>query len=481
MPGDSIYCVIGKNHGIICAMELQANQLDLNKSVYALALMPDNKPLKLTEVERKVFNVMLKLSMEMGTPETRTDGTAWFKATLTQIGERLNLSRQDMGTDFYKTVCKNLMEVVLEFSSPSNSDVVKEGVTGAPVTWKARHLVDKVDIVTNKTQMTIYWRFDSELEPYLLNPTRFAQLKLESIAKLSSSASIVLYENCARYKDTESGSTGWKDWKWWVSTLTGMPTTGPRRSKTYDEYRYFSARVIRPAIAEINEKTEITIELDIPKKVGKTVSEIRFLVKRKDREFGVTPERASQSEPHPELLVLTVRSEKVQITSQQIEKLLKKYPAQSIVQALDSLDQAFNQREIEGLEMEPIRSNHAYVAGILQRMHGGLASQRKKPVKEIVKKVGVDDSVSVEPTTEESPPASHAEQQRKKFRAELMALPENDRAAYGEKALSKIKVDGRANDGLAQKVKDGLWTGLLLATMVDVYATETAGPNWQSA
>jgi hypothetical protein len=53
-------------------------------------------------------------------------------------------------------------------------------------------------------------------------------------------------------------------------------------------------------------------------------------------------------------------------------------------------------------------------------------------------------------------------------------------AAYGEKALSKIKADGRATAGLAQKVKDGLWTGLLLATMVDVYASETAGPNWQS-
>lgn len=346
-------------------------QPNLKKSVYTLALMPDGMPYDLSLVDRKIFNVLILLAMRSGKdglgPAVKpgsADKKLWYSASLTEIARLLGL-QGCINYQQIRTSMTRLMRVVLEFSSPSPKDMaaIGESPVGEVVRWKGRHLIEKADI--NEAPdglLTMYWRFDDEIEPLIIEPERFALIRLSSITALSNPSAIALYEICARYATT--GSTGHRPWAWWVGALTGQMTTGPKKSKTFSEYRYFYQKAVKKAIEEINDKTEITIELEV-RKVGRVVSELLFLVKKKSAEAVKTQIESSESSAaHIEMVI---RAKEIDLSERVLLQSIRSHGVGMVEKALSACEVA-DQSRSEDSRAERIGSMNAYFSGVLKKM-----------------------------------------------------------------------------------------------------------------
>ena len=100
----------------------------------------------------------------------------------------------------------------------------------------------------------VTWYYPPSIKEQLLSPERWAQIELKSIARLSTYTGVALYEICARYKDSPGGLTSKHDPDFWTRVLREGGGSKPR------EFRKFKNELLMPAIAQINEVTEIFIE-----------------------------------------------------------------------------------------------------------------------------------------------------------------------------------------------------------------------------
>lgn len=129
------------------------------------------------------------------------------------------------------------------------------------------------------------YRYDEYLAERLFDPVMYAVINLSVQKKFDSGHALNLYENCLRFKDTQSGSTGW----WTLEFLRDvMGATGPH----YDEFFRLNSKAIKPAVEQINRESDILLTPEF-KKTGRSVSEIRFLVVEKTKEQKNTNHQAS--------------------------------------------------------------------------------------------------------------------------------------------------------------------------------------------
>src|SRR5699024_7635742 len=117
----------------------------------------------------------------------------------------------------------------------------------------------------------IQFSFDPKLKPYLLQLKRtFTSYRLNNIMSLGSYYSIRFYEFFKKWERTG---------KWRVS-LKHLKSLLGITQKSYEIYGNLKNRVIRPSIKELNEETDLMVELEEVKK-GRQVIELIFKIKRK--------------------------------------------------------------------------------------------------------------------------------------------------------------------------------------------------------
>ncbi len=96
----------------------------------------------------------------------------------------------------------------------------------------------------------------------------YARINLTIQRKFKSGYALVLYENCARFRNVKT--TGWitvEDWR----KLFGV------EPDEYREFKDFSKRVLKPAIAEVNRESDLEVEADYRRQKRK-ISQIRFTI-----------------------------------------------------------------------------------------------------------------------------------------------------------------------------------------------------------
>lgn len=434
----------------------------LKKWVQVLVVEP-TAGTSLTKTERKVFNVLLRLAVEQGGPGA--DG--FFRATLKDIGSRLGMTTQP-NSDFYKQICLGLMTPVT-FSSPTEGEGER---------WKARPLVAKVDIDSKKDAggvlrpTTIYWRFDSDLEPMLLAPERYALLRLDSIAKLGSHAEVALYEICARYQGT--GSTGWHPWQWWIPILTGHSTDGRKSTaKTYDEFKYFNARILKPAVEGVNTETEITVTVDV-KRAGRSVTDLRFLVSKKSTKM------VDEVPTVPSIKMdLIARAGRSGIKPGQVEALMKKYSDSIVEISLGALEDQIAAREKPDNILEPIKSPLAYLRGVAAQLAN---DSQGEMFSEPGESSGQQERRAIEQEVANKPdaPAERRNAWKAKLRAELASLPDDEYLVWVEKAFEQARQKGNVTAQAALKMPEALKRRTLtLAEVIKVYGPSKYGKDWE--
>ncbi|MDW3183316.1 replication initiation protein [Roseobacter sp.] len=114
------------------------------------------------------------------------------------------------------------------------------------------------------------YAYSPALAEKLSDPKVFALINLNIQRRFTSGHALALYENCYRFHRT--GSTGW----WPLETFRRL--MGVDDSSYYETYKHLNAKIIKPAVAEVNRSSNIVITPETRKR-GRAVTDIRFAIK----------------------------------------------------------------------------------------------------------------------------------------------------------------------------------------------------------
>lgn len=109
-----------------------------------------------------------------------------------------------------------------------------------------------------------------EVMPYLTQlKGQFTQYQLKNIAYFNSIHSIRIYELITQYRSVGNREIVIDDLKKWLQV-----------EENYSRWNNFKARVLEPAIAEINEKSDLFVEVEQVKR-GRSIYALRFIINQK--------------------------------------------------------------------------------------------------------------------------------------------------------------------------------------------------------
>ncbi|WP_339764451.1 replication initiation protein [uncultured Sulfitobacter sp.] len=113
------------------------------------------------------------------------------------------------------------------------------------------------------------YAYSPALASKLNDPKVFALINLNIQRRFTSGHALALYENCYRFVRT--GSTGW----WSLDLFRRL--MGVEDSVYYAVYKQLNAKIIKPAVAEVNKTSNIVVVPEIRKR-GRAVTDIRFKI-----------------------------------------------------------------------------------------------------------------------------------------------------------------------------------------------------------
>lgn len=160
---------------------------------------------------------------------------------------------------------KALLRIV---TTPVEFDLMETGdsPTKKP-RWTATALLASADLVNGVCE----YEYSTRLAEELADPDVYAIINVGIQRQFKSGYALTLYENCVRFRRTES--TGWM-------TVEIFRKLMGATSPTYDDFRRLSELVINKAVKEVNKVSDIEIAVEYERK-GRKVTRIRFAVKEK--------------------------------------------------------------------------------------------------------------------------------------------------------------------------------------------------------
>lgn len=114
------------------------------------------------------------------------------------------------------------------------------------------------------------YAYSPALAEKLHDPKVFALINLNMQRRFTSGHALALYENCYRFVRT--GSTGW----WPLDLFRRL--MGVDGSAYYETFKHLNAKVIKPAVKEVNRSSNIIVTPET-RKQGRVVTEIRFRIR----------------------------------------------------------------------------------------------------------------------------------------------------------------------------------------------------------
>ncbi len=204
---------------------------------------------KLTLLQRKLSNVLLLNAYD--TLMSRQSHKIDARTLCLMIGYNSN----DMET--LKASLRGLAETVAEWDMLDDQGRQEWGVSALLSFAKLKEGVCE-------------YAYSPALAEKLHDPKVFALINLNIQRQFTGGHALALYENCFRFVKT--GSTGW----WDIDIFRRL--MGVEESEYYKSYKHLNAKIIKPAVAEVNKVSDIIVTPEI-RKQGRTVSHIRFLIR----------------------------------------------------------------------------------------------------------------------------------------------------------------------------------------------------------
>jgi hypothetical protein len=226
---------------------------------------------RLSLLTRKVFNVMMYHAQELRVPghNAPIDTPAakkYFWIPLADLAREAAYDSKD--TDYLKQQLDELQNIKLLMETERQ--------------WTSERLVASVTLVNpqglkkHSGQIWFGYAFPPEVHELVMAPGTYTRFSIFYQGLLRSGSALALYEVCRRYATNPSKVTVSETYEHWFGVLTGNPIV---RNAEPAPYKYFKRDVLKPAIAEINGLTDITIEL-IEHKNGRRIERLQFRVEQ---------------------------------------------------------------------------------------------------------------------------------------------------------------------------------------------------------
>lgn len=241
---------------------MEIDQPLVNRPNETIGIVPSGKQ-RITHLVRRLYSVLLLFSQQQGEKEE-------YSAVL---GELLAAANSE-GSN--RTQVKAILREIRAIGVDWN---VRDGDREI---WKNVGLIEEPGLIDGKGTPTIVtWKLPAVIRARLLDPRGFfTKISLQMMTRLRSGASIALYEICCQYASNdhgkgEGGLTGRAAIAHWMPRLTGS-------REAHYEYKFFKRDVLSTAVREINEITDLDVEL-VEHKNGRKVVELQFRVFRKPK------------------------------------------------------------------------------------------------------------------------------------------------------------------------------------------------------
>lgn len=203
---------------------------------------------KLTLLQRKLSNVLLLNAYDTLTSQSSHQIDA--RTLCLMIGYNSN------DIDTLKAALRGLAETVAEWDMLDSEGQHEWGVSALLSYARLKGGVCE-------------YAYSPALAEKLHDPKVFALINLNIQRRFTSGHALALYENCYRFVRT--GSTGW----WPIELFRRL--MGVADSPYYDEFKHLNAKIIKPAVAEVNKTSNIVVMPEL-RKMGRSVTDIRFLI-----------------------------------------------------------------------------------------------------------------------------------------------------------------------------------------------------------
>lgn len=224
-----------------------ADLADQNLKKHVAAIHINNR---LTLTQRKASNVLLYNAYDsLLTARVH-------RIRVKDLAEAIGFNTHNL--DPLKEALKTLARTVLEWNILDEDGHQEE--------WGATTLLAQAVI---KGGYCVY-AYSPELCEKLYRPEIYALLNLSIQRKFSSSYALALYENCLRYR--RIGTTGWIGLDI-LKRLLGISEA----DGYYQDFRKFNDKVIKPAVRQVNDTSDLLLEIDYQRDHRK-VSAVRFRV-----------------------------------------------------------------------------------------------------------------------------------------------------------------------------------------------------------
>ena len=441
----------------------------LSKSVFALAIEP--LTMALTVTGRKAYDVMLWIA-QRSTAGADGGYSSAVSAILRGYGSTTKASER---VQRYIEQMVQTTVVWRPLAASEQTSLLLEGFEGpAPeaVTDEARTfpLLAEARLYLRGGEAWVTWYYPPSIKEQLISPERWAQIELNSIARLSTYTGVALYEVCARYKDSPGGLTSRHEPEFWTRVLREGGGIKPR------EFRKFKNELLMPAVAEINEETEITVEL-VEHREQSVLRSVQFKVARKAKERSRVPEPAD--------VTLVMRAAKLGIREGEIDALGLKYGSLKLTEGLAAME-----AYVEGVSASKIQNRGAYIKAVLANRFpdGGSSAPQAPQALQPLQPLQPPQPPSEPAAGRPADPRQETQQlvgawqahKLKQVRAEFAALPAAEQRRWIDEAAPRLLNSPIATPGLRRRLAEHDWESPLISRVVlDVYASGRYGSAWK--
>lgn len=326
---------------------------ELRKPHEMIVLVPRAKRVTLTG--RRIYNALLQVAQSRLAAMTAMPAADYmFEAPLPAILRTTGSSGEDRTAA--KRYLREMRGLEVDWESTAPGDGVK---------WRGFSMLSEVAIEIRHGENWVSWSYPPTLMAALKEPTRWARIDLDILAKLGTYAALALYEICARYRDNPSGVTSRKPVQWWADALSAAPAGAERR-----EWRKFKNERVKEAIDEINRETDLEVEL-IEHREGRAVVEAQFAVRKKRAPARLPSRDATLVDAN-----LVLRAESLGVRESKLEALINEFGDAAVRDKVEVLERRASNSRLRGVD-----NAYSYLRSLLRNDEAAPSAQSSEAVR----------------------------------------------------------------------------------------------------
>ena len=212
--------------------------------------------------------------------------------------------------------------------------------------WMVTTLLSDVGVING----VVYYSFSKLLRKCVSSPNIYTMLNLKYQKTLKRKPAVALWEFCSEQLDRARQK---------VIKTEEIPLDkvkalllGTRESSSYDQYKLFNQKVLKPAIAEVQEKTDIAVDVQT-RSEGRSISHISFVVKRNKQQLNLPlPLEDENGEVKSKMMGdLQDKASLIGVDEEKLQLFTSKYDIEKIFVGIDSIIEKIEAgKEIENIE-----------------------------------------------------------------------------------------------------------------------------------